>query len=122
MYRHAWSKSVDALRLFTGNAPLCAVLPAVHRGAYYAGSMRHHPQVRAVTKALAAQRGVPLVDLAALERPFLDRLNPDGLHWPFELHTVVADAMAAVLLAQLGHPSPSPAQPPGATAEPPAAS
>lgn len=104
VYRHAWPKSVDAVRLFTRDAPLCAVLPAVHLGDYYAGSRRHHPEVRRVTAALAAERGVPLVDLATLGEPYLDRMNPDGLHWSWEQHEAVADAMADVLLDALKSP------------------
>ncbi|HVM21439.1 MAG TPA: GDSL-type esterase/lipase family protein [Egibacteraceae bacterium] len=101
VYRHGWRKSIDAVRLFTRDAPLCAVLPATHRGPYYAGNLRHHPQVRAATLTMADDAGVALVDLAALAAPHLDAYNPDGLHWPFVVHQRVAEAMAKALLDQL---------------------
>lgn len=97
VYRHDWRKSADALALFAPHAARCAVLPGVHVGAYYGGANRHRDAYAAVTRELAAAAGLPLVDLAALTRPWLDRLNPDGLHWPFGLHAEVAAAMADAL-------------------------
>lgn len=101
VYRHCWRKSVEGVRLFAPGAALCAVVPALHAGPYYAYSLRHHPAAVEETVALAAELEVPLVDLPALTLPWLGRLNPDGLHWCFELHECVAEAMAAALLAQL---------------------
>ena len=96
-YEHCWGASVDGIRLFAGDAPLCAVLPALHAGPYYARSNRHQRDVAERTRRLAAAREVPLVDLGALTAPWLDRFNPDGLHWPFGLHDEVAEAMADAL-------------------------
>ena len=101
VYRHGWRKSIEAVRLFTAGAPMVAVLPTVHRGAFYDASVRHHPQVRAITHALAAELQVPLVDLAALVQPYLASLNPDGMHWPFDAHADVGYALAMALLKQL---------------------
>lgn len=101
VYRHGWRKSVEAIRLFSSGAPLVGILPTYHRGPYYAASLRHHPQVRRVTIALAAELQVPLVDLKALLDPHVDNLNPDGLHWPFEMHADVGSAFAATLVSQL---------------------
>jgi len=102
VYAHCWRKTIGGLRLFAPGAPLCAVLPGIHVGRYYGGG--HNPQherYAALTARLAAEEGVPVVDLAALTRPWLDRLNPDGLHWPYGLHADVAAAMAAALDASL---------------------
>ena len=101
VYRHGWRKSIEAVRLFTSDAPLCAVLPALHRGPYYAGIERHQPEIYRATAELGAQLDVALVDLAQAGRPYLDRLNPDGLHWSFEQHAAVAAAMVEALLPQL---------------------
>lgn len=101
VYRHCWRKCIEAVRLFTSGAPVVAVLPSIHRGAYYAGGERHHPSVYRMTRALAAELQVPLVDLPALAEPHLDNLNPDGLHWPFELHAEVGTALAMALLKEL---------------------
>jgi hypothetical protein len=101
VYEHAWRKSAAALRLFAPAAALCAVLPGVHVGPYYGGSNRHRDLYAARTQVLAREAGIGLVDLGALTRPWLGALNPDGLHWPFELHADVAAAMADVLAPQL---------------------
>jgi lysophospholipase L1-like esterase len=98
VYVHCWRKSVTALRLFAPDASLCAVLPGIHVGPYYGGSNRHRAAYADLTRALAQELDVPLVDLAALTQPWLGALNPDGLHWPFGLHDAVADALAAALL------------------------
>lgn len=107
--RHAWGKSVDAIRLFAGDdVPLVAVLPAMHRTTYYGGVTRHHAEVHALVARLAVQRQVPVVDLAALTRDRLAELNPDGAHWSWGIHADVAAAMVAALAPALdarpGHP------------------
>lgn len=101
VYRHAWRKSVEALRLFAPDAALCAVGPAVHRSPRYAFRHPFHAAVAAETRQLAAKLDVALVELAPLLAPHLDDLNPDGLHWPFAAHDDVAEALAAALLPRL---------------------
>ncbi|HWH32878.1 MAG TPA: hypothetical protein VNU01_09430, partial [Egibacteraceae bacterium] len=101
VYAHCWRKSVEALRLFAPDAALCAVLPSVHRSAYYAGMHPHHERGMALTRALAAELDVPLVDLAAITARHLDGLNPDGIHWSWAQHREVGEAMARTLLPAL---------------------
>lgn len=98
VYRHCWRKSAEALRLFAPEAALCAVLPASHAGPYYAGLHPHRRELTAITMELAAAQGLPTVDLDAIVRPHLGTMNVDGVHWSFEVHAEVADAMAAALL------------------------
>jgi diglucosylglycerate octanoyltransferase len=101
VYRHGWRKSVEALRLFAPDAALCAVAPAIHVGGYYAGRHPFHAEALAATRALAAELGVPLVDLPRIMRPHLDGLNRDGIHWSYPVHADVAAAMAEALVPQL---------------------
>ncbi|WP_370328216.1 SGNH/GDSL hydrolase family protein [Euzebya sp.] len=104
--RHAWSKSVDAIRLFAGeDVPLVAVLPAAHRTTYYGGMTTHHVGTHRLVAELAAAKDVAAVDLAALTRDRLDELNVDGAHWSWAIHADVGTAMARALAAQL-HPAP----------------
>nr|WP_114591983.1 GDSL-type esterase/lipase family protein [Euzebya pacifica] len=99
---HCWGKSVDAIRLFAGqDVPLVAVLPADHRTTYYGGVRTHHEEVHALYVRLAAERNVPVVDLAALTRHRLDELNIDGAHWSWPIHADVGQAMASVLAEAL---------------------
>jgi diglucosylglycerate octanoyltransferase len=102
VYRHCWRKSIGGLRLFAPDAALCAILPSPHDAPYYAHSMRHLAAGIRETEEVAAELEVPLVDLPAIVTPFLDRLNRDGVHWPFEVHERVAAGMAEALLPQLG--------------------
>jgi len=102
VHAHCLGKSIDAIRFFTGGAPLVAVLPGVHAGPYYAGRNPARDAYAARTAAIARDRGLPVVDLAALTEPWLHALNPDGLHWPWALHTAVAAALAAALHPQFG--------------------
>jgi hypothetical protein len=99
---HCFNKSVDAVRLFAGaDVPLVAVLPPFHRAVYYGGLTTHHDEVHALFARLAAGKGVPAVDLAALTRDRLDELNVDGAHWSWAIHADVGRAMAALLAEQL---------------------
>ena len=99
---HAFTKSVDAVRLFAGpEVPLVAVLPPWHRTVYYGGLTTHHERVHALLGRLAAEKGVDVVDLAALTRHRLDELNVDGAHWGWDIHRDVGTAMARSLAAQL---------------------
>lgn len=101
VYAHCWRKSVGALRLFAPDAALCAVLPGIHRSAYYGHVHPHHVEGMALTRRLAEELDVPLVDLPAITARHLDELNPDGIHWGWAQHAEVAEAMAGVLLARL---------------------
>jgi hypothetical protein len=101
VYRHCWRKSVEALRLFAPGAALCAVEPAIHDSRYYGRVHPHHADGLAATRELAGALDVPLVDLPGILRAHLDDLNPDGIHWPFEVHEEVAAAMAKALLPGL---------------------
>lgn len=101
VYAHCWRKSVGGLRLFAPDAALCAVLPSIHRSAYYGHIHPHHAAGTALTRRLGEELGVPLVDLAAITARHLEELNPDGLHWGWAQHAEVAEAMAAALLPQL---------------------
>jgi len=102
VYRHAWRKSTAALALFAPDAARCAVLPGVHVGAYYGGSNRHRAAYAATTRELAAEADLPLVDLAGLTRPWLDRLNPTACTGPSGVHADVAAAMADALARPAG--------------------
>lgn len=100
VYAHNWRKSVEGIRLFAPAAALCAIVPAVHRAPYYAGLHPHHARGVALTRRLAEEAGVPLVDLPAIGARHLDELNMDGIHWSWAQHAEVAAAMADALLGQ----------------------
>lgn len=84
--------------------PVVATLPAHHRSHDY-GYVHtgREPAVRALT-AWSGRSRVPLVDLGAAvgDHVLSGRGNPDGLHWGWEGHAAVADAVVPVVRAAAG--------------------
>ena len=67
------------------------------------------PAAERALRAWSADTGVPLVDLAAAVRSniFSEDANPDGIHWGWDAHVAVAEAMLAELepvRVKGGHP------------------
>ncbi|WP_226436314.1 diglucosylglycerate octanoyltransferase [Rhodococcus yananensis] len=85
----------DSVAYMRPDLPLIASLPSVHRSEQYrsvhAGRI---PAVRAVSR-WATEKSVPLVDLGEAVREDIasDAANPDGIHWGWEGHRRVAEAM-----------------------------
>ncbi|GAA1385309.1 GDSL-type esterase/lipase family protein [Pseudonocardia kongjuensis] len=87
--------------------PVVAMLPSVHRAADYGSAHPHRSATEAAIRAWAA--GVPavsLLDVAPLVAAHVlgGRGNPDGMHWGWEAHRAVGDALAELLA---GHPAAS---------------
>ena len=49
---------------------------------------------------MAAAKNVPLVDVTPMCHAHMGAYNPDGMHWGFELHSEVGDALAELLAAE----------------------
>ena len=82
----------DALAYMRPDLPVIGTLPSVHRSEQYRSVHRGRlPAARAIT-GWAAEKSVPLVDLAEAVREniFSDDANPDGIHWGWEGHRRVA--------------------------------
>ncbi|GAA4818570.1 SGNH/GDSL hydrolase family protein [Tomitella cavernea] len=96
---HYLEKCRGALAHLRPGLPVVATLPSRHicdaYGRVHAGRAG---TVRAI-EGWAGQHGVPLVDLgeATGEHVLAGRGNPDGIHWGFEGHRAVAEAMLAAL-------------------------
>lgn len=101
VHEHALRKIVPAVRLFAPAAAVVGVVPPLHDAPYYAHLHPHHAETAARTRRLAMELDLALVDIPILMRPWMDRLNPDGVHWPFEVHAAVADALVAELVPRL---------------------
>ena len=98
---HYLEASRNSLSYVRPDLPFVACLPSVHRCAAY-GNVHagREPAVAAVT-AWADEHDVPLVDLKAAVEANIDsgEANPDGIHWGWDAHRKVADAMIEVLSA-----------------------
>ncbi len=80
-------------------------LPSVHRSAAYGRVHAGRPAAERALRAWSARTGVPLIDLKAAvgEHVLSGRGNPDGLHWGWEGHRAVADAVGRAQTAPRGH-------------------
>lgn len=76
-----------------------AVLPSVHNCAAYGRVHRGRERAVRALRAWSERTSVPLVDLgeAVRENIFSDAANPDGIHWGWDGHTAVANAMVKTL-------------------------
>jgi diglucosylglycerate octanoyltransferase len=101
IYRRCWPALIDEVRRLAPQAALCATLPGVHRSWLLGHSNRHYSAGRSETAEMAQTAGVPVVDLADIIRPHLDRLHHDGIHWPPDLHVETARRMTDLLMPQL---------------------
>ena len=93
------SRSVQAVRALYPGLPVIGVVPAPFAAcANYPVTVTHLPAV-AAARDWGRREGVPLLDLDALGAPYFARQahNPDGLHWSWELHREVGEALAGVL-------------------------
>ncbi len=75
--------------------------PTSHRSPYYAYRDPAHGGGQDRQLAIARRHGFATVPAWPLVVPSLAALNPDGIHWPTEVHERVGDALAAALLPQL---------------------
>jgi hypothetical protein len=88
-----------ALAYVRPELPVVGTYPSVHRcDAYGRVHSGREPAVRAL-RAWSDENGVPMVDLAEAVRPNIEseNANPDGIHWGWDAHVAVADAMLTVL-------------------------
>jgi hypothetical protein len=75
--------------------------PISHRSRYFGPGHPHRAEREELQFAIARRHGFPGVASWPLIEPYADRLNPDGVHWPAEVHAAVGEALAAPLVSQL---------------------
>lgn len=92
-----------AIRALRPDLPAVGVLPPVHRARSYGFvHTARHGAVEAIQE-WGRQAEVPLLDLAALTADHvLGGLgNPDGMHWGWDAHRIVGEALAEVIRSLL---------------------
>ena len=93
---------LDQVRGLTWGRAAGAVLgPTSHRSPYYGQRHPRHRVAETHQLALARDHGFATVPVWEHVRPHLDRLNPDGIHWPGVVHDAVGSALARALVPQL---------------------
>ncbi len=92
-------QSRTALAQLRPDLPFVAVLPSVHDCAAYGRVHSGRPRAVEALRAWSGRTSVPLVDLgeAVRENIFSGEANPDGIHWGWDGHTAVANAMVKTL-------------------------
>lgn len=98
------TRCVRGVRLFHPGVPVLGVVPAPYDAAYHGRATRLHAPAVTAARAWAAREDVPLVDLDAVVAPHLaaGRMNPDGMHWTWDVHAEVGRAVAQAVRQELG--------------------
>ncbi|MFF0814403.1 diglucosylglycerate octanoyltransferase [Rhodococcus sp. NPDC003318] len=96
-------ESRKSLAYMRPELPVIASLPSIHLCDAYGRVHAGRPAAVRALEAWSAETGVPLVDLAQAVRPniYSDDANPDGIHWGWDGHVAVAEAMLATIRAAL---------------------
>jgi len=91
----------QARGLTMGRAITIALGPTSHRARHHGG--RHPRRVESEQRqlSLAAEHGWVAVPVWEHVAPHVERLNPDGVHWPPEVHATVGRAVASAVLEAL---------------------
>lgn len=95
------TRIVQAVRVVRPDLPIALLGPPPWTGAYYPSTRNHAPAV-AAARRWAETSDVAYVDVEPLVGPRLATCNPDGMHWSWEVHALVGEAVAAAFT-----PSPS---------------
>ncbi|MGC5246843.1 diglucosylglycerate octanoyltransferase [Gordonia sp. DT219] len=90
-----------ALSSLRPELPIVVCLPPTHRSPYYGSVHTGRVPTTAAMLRWATGAGLPTVDFYPITRDlFADpdvEMNPDGIHWGFECHAQIADAVTDVV-------------------------
>ena len=89
----------EALAIVRPDLPIVATLPPTHTAAAYGYAHPGREQQAQATLEWARAHDLPVVDLLAATGDHIagPSANPDGIHWGFDGHRNVADAMIGAL-------------------------
>ncbi len=92
------TRIVQAVRAISGDIPIIVMTPSPYHSEYYP-SQKYHATARASAFGWAASIGVPVVDIEnhVLKGLASGSANPDGMHWAWETHESVGQALAVAL-------------------------
>ena len=90
------TRMVQGVRALRPDLPIALLGPAPWSGPYYPSTRGHASAVEAA-RSWAAATGVAYVDIEPLVAPRLGSCNPDGMHWSWEVHSLVGEAVAQVV-------------------------
>lgn len=99
------------VRGLTRGAPTVALGPAGQDADRYGRLNPHLDAGVAMQRRVADEHGIAFVPIHGLVEPHRASLNPDGIHWPPDVHRIVGEAAAGALNAQLAGARPRPPDP-----------
>jgi diglucosylglycerate octanoyltransferase len=92
------TRIVQGVRALRPDLPIALLGPAPWTGPYYPSTRTHGPAV-AAARSWAARQKVAYVDIESLVGARLGQCNPDGMHWSWEVHALVGDAVAKAFVS-----------------------
>lgn len=110
-FRRVYDGLLLQVRALSQGVPAVALGPTSHTSSYYGSVHPQHGARAALQESIAASHGIPMVQPWGFVEPVRDRLNPDGIHWPAEVHAAVGAALAEELIAQVRGERPAPGIP-----------
>lgn len=110
-FERLMDRILHEVRSLSWGVPGVMLGPTSHRSAYYGHVHPQHAARVALHRMLAAEHGFSFVESWPLVEPWIEKLNVDGIHWPFETHEAVGRAVADALLRQITGAVPSPGIP-----------
>ena len=90
------TRVIEGVRMMRPGLPIALLSPPPWTGDYYPSTRAHAPAL-AAARALASRMGVEYVDIEPVVAPRLGTCNPDGMHWSWEVHSLVGEAVAETL-------------------------
>ena len=101
-FARRYGKVLEQARGLTLGRAVCIALgPTSHRARHHGGSHPRREESEGRQLALAEAHGYRTVPVWEHVAPHVDRLNPDGVHWPAEAHAAIGRATAATIAAEL---------------------
>jgi hypothetical protein len=95
-FARRYGQVLDQARGLTMGRAVCVALgPTSHRARHHGGAHPRREESEGRQLALAEAHGYRTVPVWELVAPHVDRLNPDGVHWPAEAHAAIGRAAAS---------------------------
>lgn len=114
---HFLARSLAGIRHYRPGVPVAGFVPYTHRSAYHAHNRWGFERAQRAARTWGLRYDVPMLELWPLVNPDLEagRLNPDGMHFSWDVHRAVGAGLAELLVPLL-RPANSPRSPePGDT-------
>ena len=95
------ARCVEGIRQLRPGLPIVGIVPPPYDSPYHGHVTRLHPPAAEAARRWGLRMGVPMVDTVPLVAPALaaGTLNPDGMHWSWEVHAEVGRALADAMRA-----------------------